>query len=51
MLAKSIRRLKTQQAAARWQTRQELYLQLARGTEKQPQTPVVYTPEGGQVDS
>lgn len=51
MLAKSIRRVKTQEAAARWQTRQELYLQLARGAEKPSNTPVVYaTEENRQPD-
>lgn len=50
LLAKHIRRLKTEAAAARWRTRQ-LYLQLAEGNDKSNSTPVVYMPAEAQVDS
>lgn len=51
MLAKGIRRIKTERAAQRWQTRQELYLQLARGNDKNPPSPVpvTYTPENSST--
>lgn len=41
MLAKSIRRLKTEQEIKRQESRQRLYAQLARGNEDKP-TPVLY---------
>lgn len=51
MLAKSIRRLKTEQEAQRWQSRQELYLQLARGSDKTATTPVTYTATSSTTDA
>lgn len=43
MLSRAIRRLKTALAMQRWQDRTELYLQLARGHDKNPPTPVPVT--------
>lgn len=44
MLAKSIRRIKTETEMRRQQTRQQLYAQLANAGKDDKPTPVMYTP-------
>ncbi|XP_022910362.1 CD63 antigen-like [Onthophagus taurus] len=50
MLAKSIRRIKTEEEYKKQQNRMRLYAQLAKGTDEKP-TPVIYTANNDSTDA